>query len=456
MQDNSAAEKITASQPPDAGISSDKPASFSPPKKSSATPAANPSVAGLNAFQLTTVTTALIVTAAISFMAGVLYNRQTALAYSEDFSVFWQTWQEVDDNFYFTLPSEQERVYGAIQGMVGKLNDPYTSFAPPEQAEEIRRDMAGEEFGIGAYVAMNESGDVYIVRPIPGSPAEQAGILGGDIIRAVNGESIVGWDLERVTETIKGEENTEVQLTFYRPVDDEMFDLTITRARFEETVVFVKAYDDIIHLRLKNFKGVADNQMSSALDEALRQNPRGIILDLRENGGGYLAEAVTIADLFLDKGIILIQKSRQGDPEIINSKDGDAGEEVFLVVLIDGDTASAAEVVAGALQDRERAVIIGQKSFGKGIVQTVIDLSDGSQLKYTSSAWYTPNDRAIHEIGLEPDVLIEGDQYAGGRDIPLETAIEYINTHTTNSVPAASFDQNALQDEVINETIVQT
>jgi carboxyl-terminal processing protease len=163
------------------------------------------------------------------------------------------------------------------------------------------------------------------------------------------------------------------------------------------------------------------------LHELLDQDPRAIIFDLRGNGGGLLEQAEIVADLFLDEGLIVIQRSRQEEDQRTYADGGDEGEDIPLVVLIDGGSASASEVVSGALQDRDRAVLIGQPSFGKGIVQSIFDLSDGSQLKLTTSAWYTPDDRAIHGEGLEPDILIEGDQYADGIDRPLQAAIDHIN-----------------------------
>lgn len=383
--------------------------------------------ARLSSFQWMMVIVAIVVTGAISFLAGILYDRQTAVAYSNEFEVFWEGWDRIDEYYYGNAPSERERVYGALNGLVTSLEDPYSGFAPPVQAEINQQALSGVFGGIGAFIGINEDNEFYIERTIFGNPAQEAGVEGGDIIRAVDGESVEGLDQNQLVELVKGEIGSEVTLTLYRPTENRSFDVTITRAAIEEPVVYSRMIEDIGYLNLTSFKAVAEGQMQSQLHELLDQDPRAIIFDLRGNGGGLLEQAEIVADLFLDEGLIVIQRSRQEEDQRTYADGGDEGEDIPLVVLIDGGSASASEVVSGALQDRDRAVLIGQPSFGKGIVQSIFDLSDGSQLKLTTSAWYTPDDRAIHGEGLEPDILIEGDQYADGIDRPLQAAIDHIN-----------------------------
>lgn len=392
-------------------------------------------------FQITVILMTLVVTGTVSFMGGVVYNRQTAVGNSEEFNVFWESWDYLDKNYYYDIPSEQDRVYGAIEGMVTTYNDPYTSFARPQRAEQIRQDLSGIQYGIGAYISTNTDGRFYVVRPIPGSPAERAGLQGGDLFVSVNTINVVeaGWNLDQLVANVKGDKGTSVTLVMDRA--STLYEVTIIRDAFEETIVFGQMIDDIGYLKLTSFKAVADGQMQRELEALIAQNPQGIIFDLRENGGGFLDQAQAVADLFLDEGVIAITKRRDQDAEYLYSVDGDSGEQIPMVVLIDGGSASAAEVVAGALQDRGRAILIGQKSFGKGIVQSVIDFDDGSQLKVTTAAWYTPQDRAIHNVGLIPDIVIEGDQYLNGEDLPLQAALDYLHAENTatESVEAQPF-----------------
>jgi carboxyl-terminal processing protease len=384
----------------------------------------------LSSFQVLTIVVAFAMTSAVSFLGGVIYDRQTEDAYSEDFQIFWESWNIIDDEFYGDMPSDRERVYGAIQGFVTTLNDPFTAFVVPEQADVHRQFISGKFGGIGASVSIDPNGEPYITRLVRGNPAEEAGLISLDIIRAVDGQPVQGLTLEQVVDMIKGDPGTEVVLTIYRPAEDRTFDQPITRAVIEELTAYSDMVGDVGYLRISSFNAVSASQTQRELEALLAQNPRAIVLDLRGNGGGLLDESVKIADLFLDEGLILSERSRAGEQDRYVSDDGDIGEDVPLVILMDGGSASASEVVAGALQDRDRAILLGQKSYGKGSVQLVHDLPGGEQLRVTVAAWYTPDGRRIHGTGLEPDVVVEGDQFdAQGNDLYFRAALEYINEH---------------------------
>lgn len=386
----------------------------------------------LNAFQILTITVALMVTAGIAFLAGVIYDRQQGVAYSDEFEIFWEAWNYIEDQYYEEPPAVEDRVYGGISGIIQVLNDPYSSVSPPVIAEEHREQIEGKFGGIGASVSINESGEAFIVEVlndicIPQTPADKAGLQSNDIIKAVDQQNVTGLSIDEVVDRVKGKEGTDVTLTIYRPASDETFDVRIRREIIEQITVVDNMIDDVGYLYLSIFNGVATKQMQCKLENMLAENPRAIIFDLRANGGGWLNEAITVADLFLDEGLVLSQRNRKGVTEELYSHDGGIAENIPLVVLIDHGSASASEVVAGALQDHQRAVLIGQTSFGKGSVQNVHALSDGGELRITAASWYTPDGRRIHGIGLEPDIIIEGEQIdADGYDRVVQTALDYI------------------------------
>lgn len=399
---------------------------------------------GLSSFQTLSIIVALLVTAALSFLGGVIYNRQQSLASSNEFEIFWDVWDRVESDYFFTedIPSEQDRVYGAIQGFVSAYGDANTRFIPPTPAETSREQIEGRFGGIGAVVSLNENNEPYIVEVISDeciatTPAEEAGLQSNDIIRAVDGESVEGWSLDEVVERVRGLQGTTVTLSIYRPSEDEIFDVDVRRGDIESITATGEMLGDIAYVRLSLFNALATNQVLCRLDTLFAENPRAMILDLRGNPGGLLNEAQRMADLFLEEGLILTQRDRRGNADQLFSDDGDIGETIPLVVLVDGGSASASEVVAGALQDRGRATLIGQVTFGKGSVQNVYELEDGSELRVTAAAWFTPDNQRIEEFGLTPDIIVEGDQFdADGQDRVLNAALEYIEIH----IPAEEGD----------------
>jgi carboxyl-terminal processing protease len=350
----------------------------------------------------------------------------------ETFQLFWEVWDLVQRNFYGDLPDMQQLTYAAIRGMLDTLEDEYTAFIEPNVAAIISEDATGEFEGIGAFVGMDDEGKVVeIVEPFEGGPADQAGIRAGDRILAVDDASIVGVTLYEAIGKIRGPEGTEVTLLIEREGVPEPFEVTVIRARLEIAITEVEMRDDGIgYIRLFEFSATASERMEDGLEELLEQDPRAIIFDLRGNPGGWLDQAVDVADLFLDDGVILIERWSDGRERSFEAGPGDVGEAVPLVVLVDRGSASASEIVAGALQDRERAILIGELTFGKGSVQRPFTLSDGSELRVTAALWFTPNDRAIHMEGLTPDIEVPWPEEDVGpeEDPQLERAVEYILT----------------------------
>jgi carboxyl-terminal processing protease len=295
----------------------------------------------------------------------------------------------------------------------------------------MRDDLDGRVSGIGAFVRETDDGYVEIARPMDGQPADLAGVKAGDVILAVDGESVLELSFDEVLLLVRGPEGSTVTLTLAREGEPEPLDIDVVRAVFEVAVVESEllTVDDqqIAYVRLSSFSQAAEQSVLDALRPMLAENPTGIIFDLRDNGGGFLDQAVSVADIFLPQGIVLYERSDNGLNETFNAFDGDIGEGLPLVVLVNGGSASASEIVAGAIQDNERGVLIGETTFGKGSVQHVHTLSDGSELRVTIARWYTPGDRSISDNGVDPDIEVPTPADLGGEeDTQLQTAVDYL------------------------------
>ena len=352
----------------------------------------------------------------------------TATEGNFDYAILTEVLNLIESDFYGEIPDPHTLAYGAIQGMLNTLDDPYTSFMDPNVARVVNEDATGQFEGIGAYVRMREDGYLEVASPMPGQPAEAAGVRAGDLILTVDDVNIVGMGLYEAINLIRGPAGSEVTLEIAREGEPELLYFTIVRARVEIPVVeYEMLEDNVAYIHLLDFDATAMTLVQEALQELLAENPRALIFDLRSNPGGYLNQAIGVADLFLGQGVVLIERDSEGSERTFRSYDGDLGEDIPMVVLINGGSASASEIVAGALQDRGRAVLIGDPSFGKGSVQLPYNLSDGSQLRVTIARWYTPNDTAIHGEGLSPD--IEAPFPADtpeGEDPQIQRALDYI------------------------------
>jgi carboxyl-terminal processing protease len=346
-----------------------------------------------------------------------------------DFDTFWEAWVIVEDRFYYEIPDEEERVYGAIQGMLYSLGDPYTSFVPPDVARILREDTSGAFEGIGAYVEEAPSGGVHIVRVFEDAPARKAGLRAGDLVVAADGVDIRGMILNEALLLIRGPAGTEVTLTVLREGEPEPLEITITRAKIDVPTTESRMLEDNIgYVALFDFNAQAGKRLEEAIEELLDQGAEALILDLRNNPGGFLDQAIKVSDLFLPKGVVLLQRDVDGNETEHKSGNGDLAEDIPLVILINGNSASAAEIVAGAVQDLGRGTLIGETTFGKGSVQLLYDLSDGSQLRITYANWYTPKGTSLSEQGVSPDITVETPVEPTETDIQLERAVEFLTT----------------------------
>jgi carboxyl-terminal processing protease len=346
-----------------------------------------------------------------------------------DFRVFWEVWNTVEDRFYYDLPDSQTRMYGAINGMLDTLNDPYTAFITPEAARILREDFSGSFEGIGAYVEQAPEGGVYIIRAFEDGPAEQAGIRAGDIIIAADGVDLTGMTLNEALLHVRGPAGTPVVLTIVREGEAEPLEITVVRARLDVPTIESRMLEgNIGYVALFEFNATANTRLRNAVQELIDQGAQSVILDLRDNPGGYLEQSVDVADLFLNEGLVLIQRDVDGNVREYRSHTGDFAEDIPLVVLINSNSASASEIVAGAIRDRERGVLIGETSFGKGSVQLLYELSDGSELRITYANWYTPDNVSISGEGITPDIVVETPTEPSTTDPQLERAIQYLLT----------------------------
>jgi carboxyl-terminal processing protease len=351
----------------------------------------------------------------------------------QDFSIFWEAWDRIEQSYIGNLPTNTEMTYGAIRGSMSILGDPYTVFIEPVVREQEINSLRGNFGGIGANLQRNEAGEV-ILSPIPGNPAEEAGILDGDILLAVDGTEVTGeMTVEDVANMIRGDVGSAVTLSVIHPDESDQTDITIVRdVILLPSVAYLILPDDptIGYIRLSRFSGESAGEVEGAILDLQEQGAQRLILDLRQNGGGLLDAAVEVGDHFLDEGVVLYQISRSEDEKVFMSTDETVADDIPLVILVDRGTASASEIVAGALQDRGRATLIGTTTFGKGSVQLVYDLSDGSSVHVTSARWYTPERHQIDQQGLEPDIVVvpTEEAIADGRDEALEAAVEFLQS----------------------------
>lgn len=347
---------------------------------------------------------------------------------STAFDLYWEVWGLLEKEFYGELPSDAETSYAAIRGSLTALDDPYSIFVEPQPREMERDSLRGSFGGIGAYVSQDEEGQV-VLTPMEGQPAAEAGILEGDVLLAIDGNPLTAdMTVEDVVATIRGPVGEEVLLTVLHPEAEEPVDITIVRAIIELPSInwAVLEQDPTVgHVQLARFTERTSDELEDALVELEEAGADKLILDLRSNGGGLLQAAVDVADLFLDGGAVLHQLKAGEQEKAFRASKGGPAIDLPLVILVNGGTASAAEIVAGALQDHGRAPLVGTATFGKGSVQNIHDLSDGSSLHVTTARWYTPDHRQLDGQGLTPDVVVS--LVEGGDDAQLARAIEYLS-----------------------------
>lgn len=336
------------------------------------------------------------------------------------------TLTELVEEKYIGDVNEEELIDGAARGLVESIGDVYTAYYSKEELEEFTEETLGSFVGIGVYMQANKEKDaVEVVSPIKGSPAENAGLKSGDLIIKADGEEYKAADLEKLSNHIKGKEGTEVSLTIKR--NEEEFEIKVKRGNVHINYVASEMLEEnIAHIAIATFDEDCAKDFEEEYNKVVSEGAKALILDLRSNGGGVVDEALAIADMFCEKEqTTLIQVDKDGNEKITKSKN-EQTIKMPVIVLTNEGTASASEILVAALKDNKKAEIIGQKTYGKGVIQELIYLSNGGALKVTSAEYYTPNKEKINEVGIEPDIKIMYDITNPEVDEQLNKAIEVI------------------------------
>ncbi len=350
-----------------------------------------------------------------------------------DYNLLWQAIKIVQDKYIDGNNIDPTKVlYGAIQGAVSAAGDEYTQFFDPKSLSDFRTDLQGSFSGIGAEIGVRDKG-IVIVAPLDDSPAKKAGILAQDYIVRINGESTDGMSVDGAVSKIRGEAGTEVTLTLFREGGDGTFDVKIVRQKIEIKSVKLEYKDiDNRHIAVITISKFGDDTKSlldNAIADVVKTNPAGIILDLRNNPGGYLETSVEVASEWLEKDKLVV-KEEHSEKDVItyNSDGGNQLGKFKTVVLINGGSASAAEILAGALKDNNKAMLIGEKSFGKGSVQELVPLGKDMAVKVTVAKWITPGGKNLNHDGLDPDAKVEltADDITAGRDPQMDRALQEV------------------------------
>lgn len=361
-----------------------------------------------------------------------------------DFSVFWQAWQDINDN-YLRNPSttNETKMYGAIAGMVSAAGDPYTEFFSPADSKQFQQDITGNFGGIGAELGTNAAGGIVVIAPLPDTPAAKAGLKPEDEILAVNGSSTDGMNVDSVVNIVRGTIGSTVKLTVMRQGWAKTQDFTMTRESIQVPTVKFEMKGNIAHITLAEFTQDADGLFYQALQKAVSANAQGIVLDLRDDPGGYLEVAVDLSGYFLKPDSPVVKEIGRTVPEQDFKASGSGALDTMpMAILIDNGSASAAEILSGALHDDRKVPLVGAKSFGKGTVQQLFDLSDGSSLKITVAHWVLPSGRILDHDGLVPDypVAISDADLKSGNDPQLTKALQVVQAEIdgTPLPPAAT------------------
>lgn len=324
-----------------------------------------------------------------------------------DFNLYWEVWDNVKANYVDKIKiSDKELFYGSLRGIAESTGDPYTVFMDPGETKEFTDDLAGTFEGIGAEIGMRDD-ITTVVTPLDETPAKKAGLLPGDKIYAVNGEATIGLSVSEVVKKIRGPKDTKVKLTIIRD-SGKPFDVEITRGVIVVKSVKTEMRSDGVYLiRISNFNDDTYTLFLAAVDDILMKKPKGIILDLRNNPGGYLDTSIRIASEWIEDGPVVVEQLNDNRRNEYPAEGLARLKDYKTVVLVNGGSASASEILAGALRDYKKATLIGETTFGKGSVQALRDLSDGSTLKITIAKWLTPAGDFINEKGIEPEIKVE-------------------------------------------------
>lgn len=351
---------------------------------------------------------------------------------SIDFDLYWDVWNTVKE--YYVHPediTDQELFYGSLEGLVNSTNDPYSTFFAPKAAQQFEQDLQGSFEGIGAEIGIKD-GRLTIISPLADSPAQKAGVLAGDRVFFINEFDTTGITIDEAVQRIRGPKDSEVTLTVGREGETELIEITIVRGTIDvhsvEWDLIEKDGKKYYHIRLASFNEDTKDELDKALDEILPAQPDGLIVDVRNNPGGFLQVAIDIASLWVENGIIVSEEFSDDRQNSHWARGQAVLQDIPTMVLVNGGSASASEILAGALQDHGEADILGQVTFGKGSVQSLIQLNDGSALKITVAQWLTPEGRQIDKKGVEPDIYVDYtlEDLEADRDPQLERALELI------------------------------
>jgi carboxyl-terminal processing protease len=353
-----------------------------------------------------------------------------------DMGEFWRVWELLDSKFVKSTSTEPlsdtEKLEGAISGLVDAFGDPYTIYLPPADAEIFESDIAGNFQGVGMEIGIQD--DVLtVIAPLPETPAEKAGVRAGDKLVKIDEQVTDGMNVDEAVKKIRGEKGTTVKLTVFREGATELLEIPVVRDVINIPTSKVEQRDGVFIVRLYNFSALSEARMQEALREFMKSGGTKLVIDLRGNPGGYLQSAVNIASYFLPMGKPIVRESYGGDrqEDVYRSQGRDLHQyrDFETIVLVDGGSASASEILAGALQEHGVAKLVGAKTFGKGSVQELVELESGASLKVTIARWLTPNGNSISQTGIEPDVAvpITDEDRTKGIDPQLEKAIEMLN-----------------------------
>ena len=383
----------------------------------------------------------VLISFSLGLMIGLWTNSGTALSFSKLLSslpdsfaqtgvrtqTFTDVWESIQNRYVGGSQEPEKMYYGALSGLVQSLGDPYSVFLDPEMTKEFSRELEGEFDGIGAEIGFKDN-ILTIVSPLRDSPASKAGLRAGDHVLHIDGKDTSNLSLSEAVALIRGEKGTTVRLELFRSEEDAPFTVDVTRDTITVESVQWRMIGSIAYIEIIHFDSQSGTKFDQVLREALVQNPTGVVVDLRDNPGGYLEDAVHIASAFLPESgqAVVIERFRDGKEEIHSTERAGTLVDLPVVVLANEGSASASEIVAGALQDHGRAKIVGKKTFGKGTVQDLEEFSDGSSLKLTIAEWLTPKKRSINKDGISPDIEVDRTIDDTEDDAQLQKALEIV------------------------------
>lgn len=348
-----------------------------------------------------------------------------------DLSLYWKVWKDLFDMYVDESAfDKQSMVYGSIKGLVMSLNDPYTVFMTPEETKDFDQSLNGTLQGIGAELTVKDRA-LTVISPLKNSPAKKAGLLPADIVYKINGKLTAEMTLFEAISKIRGPKGTKVTLTIIRKGKEKPFDISITRDEINiDSVSFEDKGNGIFYVAINQFSDNTKTEFDNAIQKIMLREANGVILDLRYNGGGYLDGSVDILSDFLNgkKSAVSIKRRNTKDNEILYTSGNPRMADVPMVVLVNKGSASASEIVAGAIQDHKRGIILGEQTFGKGSVQEIDKFADGSSLRLTIAHWLTPNGKNINKVGITPDIIVTMTEkdIETKKDPQLDAAVDYL------------------------------